>query len=828
MTKSDGNVESEQDGVVRSGRRLAMSIQGRIMFLAVFCVVASTFVIGTIAYNRIRSATFDQAKERLAGSTKLMSQRFRLAYRDIEEDLSALSMTPPIRGIIRASENGGIDPYDGSSIENWRSRLAVIFASIMRNHQSYFQIRLVGADDQGREIVRIDRADDEVKVTPSSLLQQKAGEPYFARAMKGEAGKVLFSDVTYNRELGKVGSRKIPAIRGMLPIDLADGTRFGFLVINVDYQEMLEATFAELAPNNNTFVVNGAGDYMQYRPDSRADHQSLELHGEYTKPVPEFVLQTLRSSEREGLIYEKDSVAYFVKEEGNVGTSSFISVLLQVMDDDLYGDARKTRREVLLIGFALMLGCLFISVLIARAMMAPLNRLVRLVRGVNDHELLAKLPVHRTDEIGDLARSLKQRTRALIASEVRASAIVDNVLDGLILIGENGTIERFNPSCERILGYKAEEVIGKNVSMFMDPELSARHGGFLQRYLRGQSSGFIDTNREVEAVTRSGQKVPIELAISALRLEGETKFSGVIRDISDRKEMDRLKAEFVSTVSHELRTPLTSIRGSLGLIERLMPRDLPDSFRQMMHLARKNTERLIVLVNDILDFEKLSANKLDYDLTTVDVNEELKQAAELNAGYAEQHRVSIDLQLAEQPLLVLVDVNRFQQVLANLVSNAVKFSERDGVVIIRAKETDGNVRISIIDRGEGIPTPSRKTCLRRLPRRTEPRAGKRAEPALDWRLRSGLLKGWTGRSASQAGRAKARPSGSNSLRFIRTHQWKVWSGTRATTGSWGCISRTTRTFTKFLPRVLPRTYCWSRPEHWRRPGAGSRWTFSRF
>ncbi len=703
MTRSGTAVEHENDEAARSGRRLAMSMQRRIMFLAIFCVIASTFVIGGIAYDRIRSAAFDQATERLVGQTKLVSQRFRLAYRDIQEDLFALSTTPPIRGIIRASANGGIDPYDGSPLKAWRTRLEAIFAAIMRNHPAYFQIRFIGVEDSGREIVRIDRVENGEGLVPPIRLQQKAGEPYFSEALQAQAGKVRFSEVSYNREFGKLDPRKIPTIRAMLPIELADGNRFGFIVINADYHLMLKEIVDELAPDVDTYVVNGNGDYMEQISKTSSGGTSLELHDNYTRPVPEVVTRTLQATENEGIIHIDESVAYYVKDQGNLGPSSSFSVILKVMEDGLYGDARKTRREVLLFGGLLMLVCLFISVVNARAMMAPLNRLVRLVRGVDDHELLAKLPIGRSDEVGDLARSLRQRTQALIASEARASAIVDNVLDGLILIGENGIIESFNPSCERILGYKAEEVIGKNVTMFMDPELAARHGGFLQRYLRGQSSGFIDTNREVEAVTRSGQKSPIELAISTLRLDGQTKFSGVIRDISDRKEMDRLKAEFVSTVSHELRTPLTSIRGSLGLIERLMPQGQPESLRQMVHLARKNTERLIVLVNDILDFEKLSANKLEYDMTTADVNEEMRQAAELNAGYAEQHRVSIDLQLAEEPLFISVDVNRFHQVLANLISNAVKFSDPESVVVIRTEAVGGHVRISVVDTGDGIP-----------------------------------------------------------------------------------------------------------------------------
>ncbi len=703
--------ENEPEAQGRPRRLFTISMQGRIMLLAFCCVIASTLVIGSIAYNRIRQATFDQAEERLAGHTKLMAQRFRLAYRDIEEDLFALSTTPPIRGIIRATANGGIDPYDGSSLESWRSRLSAIFASIMRNRPSYFQMRFIGVADQGREVVRIDRVENGERPTPASLLQQKSGEPYFIRAMDGASGKVLFSDVTYNREFGGVDPRQIPAIRGMLPIDRADGTRFGFLVINVDYESMLRSTFEELAPTTNTFVVNGSGDYMQYQGDGSSIEHPLELHDAYTRQMPRFVAETLRSSKQEGLIHGVDNVAFFVKEDGNVGASDFVSVILQVTDEELYRDARKTRRDVVLIGIVLILVCLSVSVLIARAMMVPLNRLVGLVRSLDDHELLAKLPVDRGDEVGDLARSLKERTQALIASEARAGAIVDNVLDGLLLIGENGIVERFNPSCERILGYKAEEVIGKNVSMFMEAPLAAVHDGFLSRYVSGAPSGFIDTSREVVAITRSGEKIPIELAISALRLDGAVKFSGVIRDIRDRKEMDRLKAEFVSTVSHELRTPLTSIRGSLGLIERLMPEELSDSFRQMVHLARKNTERLIVLVNDILDFEKLSANKIEYDMSTTDVHAELKQAADLNAGYAEQHDVSIDLRLAEEPLLVSIDVNRLQQILANLISNAVKFSESGKTVVIRAERIGGYVRISIIDSGQGIPEDFKKNLF---------------------------------------------------------------------------------------------------------------------
>ena len=581
MTKTDVAAEQERHETARSGRGLAMSMQRRITLLAIFCVIASTLVIGSIAYNRIRSASFDKATERLAGQTRLMSQRFRLAYRDIQEDLFALSTTPPIRGIIRASANGGVDPYDGSSLESWRSRLEEIFASIMRNHPDYFQIRFIGAAESGREIVRIDRVEDGMTMVPPIRLQQKAGEPYFATAMKGEAGQVLFSDVSYNREFGKLDPREIPTIRAMLPIETEGGSRFGFIIINTDYNLMLEEIIDDVSPHLDAFIVNGNGDYTWNGADSSGNY--LELHDQYTRPLPEVIAQTLQAKENEGIIHAGRSVAYFVRQQGDAGPTSSFAVILRVMEDGLYEEARKTRREVLLTGGLLMLGCLFISILLARAMMKPLNRLARLVRGLDDHDLLARLPVHRTDEVGDLARSLQQRTQALIASEARASAIVDNVLDGLILIGENGIIERFNPSCERIFGYRAEEVIGRNVSMFMEPELAARHDGFLLRFLRGHSSGFIDTNREVEAVTRSGEKIPVELAISALRLDGETKFSGVVRDISDRKEMDRLKAEFVSTVSHELRTPLTSIRGSLGLIERLMPKGQPDSFHQMVH-----------------------------------------------------------------------------------------------------------------------------------------------------------------------------------------------------------------------------------------------------
>ena len=184
---------------------------------------------------------------------------------------------------------------------------------------------------------------------------------------------------------------------------------------------------------------------------------------------------------------------------------------------------------------------------------------------------------------------------------------------------------------------------------------------------------------------------------------GELTFGiAVYEDISARKQLDLLKNRFVSTVSHELRTPLTSIHGALGLILGNALGEVPPKIHAMLELAEQNSQRLIRLINDILDMQKIEAGQMNFHFARVQLQPLLHCAVEQMAGYAEQHQVTLELSPVPDDLWLWADSNRLMQVLANLLSNAAKFSFANSTVRIQVQQRDEQVRIAIIDQGPGI------------------------------------------------------------------------------------------------------------------------------
>ncbi|WP_218575835.1 sensor histidine kinase, partial [Pseudomonas yangonensis] len=182
----------------------------------------------------------------------------------------------------------------------------------------------------------------------------------------------------------------------------------------------------------------------------------------------------------------------------------------------------------------------------------------------------------------------------------------------------------------------------------------------------------------------------------------QRRFIAVIRDIAERKRIEQMKNEFVSTVSHELRTPLTAIAGSLGLINGGALGEVPQAMRQMLSIAHSNSQRLSALINDLLDMDKLVAGKMHFDLQTSLLQPLLEQTLLHNQPYAEQHQVQLRLQV-ESDAQVRVDAQRLAQVMANLLSNAAKFSPSGGQVVVRLQHCGEMMRVSVSDNGPGIP-----------------------------------------------------------------------------------------------------------------------------
>ena len=298
--------------------------------------------------------------------------------------------------------------------------------------------------------------------------------------------------------------------------------------------------------------------------------------------------------------------------------------------------------------------------------------------------------------------------------ETRMRTIFENVVDGIITTNEKGIIESFNRAAEDMFGYSADEVMGRNVSTLAPATHRVQHNAYIKDYLNGRESKIMGAGREVEGVRKDGSSFPIDIAVTEMWVGDDRLFCSIMRDITERKKVERMKNEFISTVSHELRTPLTSIRGALGLVGSGTVGELPAQAQPLVDIAVKNCERLVRLINDILDIEKIEANKMDFTIRPLELMPLINQAAESNRVYAGEYGANIVISDGMPGAVVPVDEDRFIQVLTNLLSNAAKFSPQGGTIGVATQARNGGVRVSVSDEGPGIPEAFRKQIFEKF------------------------------------------------------------------------------------------------------------------
>jgi PAS domain S-box-containing protein len=286
----------------------------------------------------------------------------------------------------------------------------------------------------------------------------------------------------------------------------------------------------------------------------------------------------------------------------------------------------------------------------------------------------------------------------------RHELILNTAADGIWGVNRSGVTTFVNLAAARMTGYGVEELTGSQTHALIHhsyadgspyPEEQCRIRLAIER---GEQAMVAD-----EVFWRvDGSSFPVEYSATPLTEDGEITGAVVVfRDVTERREVERMKDEFVSVVSHELRTPLTSIRGSLGLLGSGMLGTLPERGQRLIEIATDNTDRLVRLVNDILDIEKIDSGRIEMERSAVDAADLVRQAVDTVEAMA--LKLSVRLEVEPPPARIWADADRIVQVLTNLMSNAIKFSEPDGLVRVGGESVDGQLRISVSDDGRGIP-----------------------------------------------------------------------------------------------------------------------------
>ena len=297
----------------------------------------------------------------------------------------------------------------------------------------------------------------------------------------------------------------------------------------------------------------------------------------------------------------------------------------------------------------------------------------------------------------------QQRRRDLLMSNMTYRAMVRELPDCLNIKDVDGRFIAANPAtAEMVRAASVEELIGKTDFDFYPKEVAER--------FRQDEMGALEAGQTLRidqpALLPDGRQGWLYTLKAPFRDESG-KIVGVItynRDITEQKRTAQLKNDFISTVSHELRTPLTSIRGSLGLIAAGVAGELPPKAANLVNIAHTNSERLVLLINDILDIEKIESGVITFKIRQMPVRQVLEQAIAASSNYMADSRIRIVLVDDAPRAEANIDPDRLHQVMANLLSNAIKFSHTDGTVTVKLQRRDPDMlRISVVDQGAGIP-----------------------------------------------------------------------------------------------------------------------------
>jgi len=303
----------------------------------------------------------------------------------------------------------------------------------------------------------------------------------------------------------------------------------------------------------------------------------------------------------------------------------------------------------------------------------------------------------------------RQATAELVRNRAQLQAVVDTAVDAIVVIDRRGIIERFNRAAERMFGYQADEVIGKNVSVLMPSPYQDEHDAYMERYHRTGERRIIGIGREMHGLRKDGSQFPIDLAVAEFGEGEERRYSGIIRDISERKQAEERQAQLLREVeaaneelknfayiaSHDLKAPLRAIASLADWISADYADKFDDDGKEQMRLLIGRVRRMDQLIDGILQYSRVG--RIKEERVAVPLNPMLTEVIDLLAPPPH-----IQITVSALPTVV-AERTRIQQLFQNLISNAIRYNDKpQGRIEVGAEAVDGMLHFHVRDNGPGI------------------------------------------------------------------------------------------------------------------------------
>ncbi|MBX3117669.1 MAG: PAS domain S-box protein [Fimbriimonadaceae bacterium] len=711
-------------------RKPNMGLSTRLIIASVFLVAFTALSVGYLSYRNLESVIIPTEMERLETLTRRRTAQFTSFTEDTQAEIISVRGSEAVEGIIRATVGGGIDSVAGETLEEWKRVLANNLAASLKARPSYYQFRLIGVANGGKELVRVDRGGQEgsIRIVQSDGLQEKGSRSYFARTLELQNGETYVSPVELNREQGKVEVPHVPIMRVCTPVHLPSGKVFAILVISIDMRIVLERIRSMAAVGATLYAVDSQGNYLIHPQKDREFASDLGKDSTWQEDFPSF---TSAFASGEDIAYATmgsgPDQLYVVASTVQLMDKKFVAIIQTMPRSIVMAPADAVRKAGMFGGFAAVVIAVLFAVLIARSQIKPLEQLTAAVEHFDGEETL-EVPTSAAGEIGVLAQSfdsmmadIRDKTtslRNMYEMEKLYGAVVESSSEAIITVSLDGVITAWNAAAESVFGYSAQEMIGQPVELLVPEDRKNEIKEELELMVRGERRERFETVR----LNKSGQPLFVSATISPVFGEdGEVVcFSKMVRDISDQKKLEerlRLaqKMEAMGTlaggIAHDFNNVLTAIVGNVKLAQDELEFDHP--VQRDLSEIEKASARGASVVRQILRMSRSEAPKNEQ----VNVEAVIQETIQFLKA-TKPNNIEIDIQFDPDMPAILGDSTELHQVMMNLGVNAFHaLRDRGGKLEIRGTVitldevaagtfpnlTPGRfVRISVSDTGKGM------------------------------------------------------------------------------------------------------------------------------
>jgi PAS domain S-box-containing protein len=534
-----------------------MTLTTRLAIAMILLVAIAVSAVGWLSYRSLEQALLLRARDRLETHARQVATDLEYYAASASGDVAGFRSAAGLIGLVRARRAGGIDPVDGILEKTWRERLSTRLAAELEAKPSYAMFRIIGLDNDGREIIRVDRMgpNDTVRIVAEEGLQKRSDRSYFENTINLRPGQIYVSPLDLGRRNGLIEEAHRPTLRVATPIFTDDGKPFGIFMINVDMRRAFDRVRSAALPGETIYVVNQQGDYLIHPDRSREFGWLLGKPNDWKADFPHLAPRVGATQSSADIVPDQaDRSGGIALAPAILAGAEWVGVIETTPNAVIMAPAASIRNTSLLVGAIAVLCAAVLAVLIARSLTRPIIRLTEAVQGAARDGKVA-IPVEARGETGVLARAfanaidevnaktialereVEEHRRTEAARDRHAerehlfSAAVESSNDAIITMSLDGTITGWNLAAERLYGHGAADAVGKNIALIVPPERLSEVEDTLRRIGWGEK---IEHNETVR-VRKDGSPVEVSLSISPIKApSGATiGISKVARDITE-------------------------------------------------------------------------------------------------------------------------------------------------------------------------------------------------------------------------------------------------------------------------------------------------------